>query len=82
MHTAVGTTPALSISSTSTSPTLASPALSATEDIVRAEPTPDFVARVAQMPIVHSALRAYEHGKARSRVVKVRVLSTDRLACG
>ncbi|KAG8214954.1 transcription factor Opi1-domain-containing protein [Butyriboletus roseoflavus] len=31
---------------------------------------PDFVSRVTSLPIVGTALRAYEHGKASSRVVK------------
>lgn len=35
-------------------------------------PPPDFVSRVSSLPLVGSALRAYEHGKASSRVVKVR----------
>ncbi|KAG1734457.1 transcription factor Opi1-domain-containing protein [Suillus paluster] len=32
--------------------------------------SPDFVARVSNFPLFNSALRAYEHGKASSRVVK------------
>ncbi|OAX36502.1 Opi1-domain-containing protein [Rhizopogon vinicolor AM-OR11-026] len=32
--------------------------------------SPDFVARVSNFPIFNTALRAYEHGKASSRVVK------------
>jgi hypothetical protein len=32
----------------------------------------DFVHRVSHLPILSSALRAYEHGKASSKVVKVR----------
>lgn len=32
--------------------------------------SPDFVARVSKFPLVNTALRAYEHGKASSRVVK------------
>ncbi|EGN95202.1 hypothetical protein SERLA73DRAFT_77210 [Serpula lacrymans var. lacrymans S7.3] len=32
--------------------------------------SPDFVSRVSHFPIVNTALRAYEHGKASSRVVK------------
>lgn len=31
----------------------------------------DFVSRVSGLPIVNTALRAYEHSKASSRVVKV-----------
>jgi hypothetical protein len=34
---------------------------------------PDFVSRVSSIPLVGTALRAYEHGKASSRVVKVRL---------
>jgi len=33
--------------------------------------SPDFVSRVSHFPLVGSALRAYEQGKASSRVVKV-----------
>lgn len=33
--------------------------------------TPDFVSRVSHIPLVNSALRVYEQGKASSRVVKV-----------
>lgn len=32
--------------------------------------SPDFVARVSNFPLFNTALRAYEHGKASSRVVK------------
>ncbi|KAF8549868.1 Opi1-domain-containing protein [Imleria badia] len=32
--------------------------------------SPDFVSRVTNLPLVGTALRAYEHGKASSRVVK------------
>lgn len=32
---------------------------------------PDFVSRVSNLPLVNTALRAYEQGKASSRVVKV-----------
>lgn len=35
--------------------------------------SPDFVSRVTSLPLVGTALRAYEHGKASSRVVKVRL---------
>lgn len=34
----------------------------------------DFVSRMSSLPIVNTALRAYEQGKASSRVVKVCVL--------
>ena len=36
--------------------------------------SPDFVSRVTSLPLVGTALRAYEHGKASSRVVKVRIV--------
>ena len=36
--------------------------------------SPDFVARVSNFPLFNTALRAYEHGKASSRVVKVSLL--------
>ncbi|KAI0319966.1 transcription factor Opi1-domain-containing protein, partial [Amylostereum chailletii] len=71
----LGTTPALSIASSSTSPTIASPILTP-EDIAAAAAigvdvdSPDFVSRVSHLPIVNSALRAYEQSKASSRVVK------------
>ncbi|KAI0029189.1 transcription factor Opi1-domain-containing protein [Vararia minispora EC-137] len=65
-----GPTPALSIASASTSPTLASPPL-APEDFAAVDTaSPDFVSRVSHLPLVHSALRAYENSKASSRVVK------------
>ncbi|KAF9219972.1 Opi1-domain-containing protein [Gyrodon lividus] len=54
-------TPSTSESTTPTSPSM-SPVLDAT--------SPDFVSRVTSLPLVGSALRAYEHGKASSRVVK------------
>ncbi|KAI0339364.1 Opi1-domain-containing protein [Trametopsis cervina] len=61
VHTSPSTsfqpTPALSISSRSTSPSLP-------------EDEPDFVSRMSTFPIVNTALRAYEQGKASSRVVK------------
>src|SRR5882762_4190202 len=63
-------TPSLSIFSSvpSTTPTsLPSPSLSVHEDIN----SPDFVSRVSHLPLVGTALRAYEQGKASSRVVKV-----------
>lgn len=34
----------------------------------------DFVSRVSRLPVVNTALKAYEHSKERSRVVKVRSL--------
>ncbi len=33
---------------------------------------PEFVKRMSHLPLVNSALRVYEQGKASSRVVKVR----------
>lgn len=53
-------TPALSATSRSSSPSL-----------LEEEDSPDFVSRVSRVPLVNSALSLYEHGKARSRVVKV-----------
>jgi Transcription factor Opi1 len=63
-------TPALSIASSSNSPTLTSPTL-APEDPELDPEAADFVARVSTFPVVGSALRAYEQSKASSRVVKV-----------
>lgn len=37
-------------------------------------PPPGLVSRMSQLPLVESALWAYEQGKASSRVVKVRIL--------
>ncbi|KAI0255697.1 transcription factor Opi1-domain-containing protein [Lactifluus subvellereus] len=62
-------TPVLSISSSSNSPTLTSPTLASDEPDMDAEEA-DFVARVSTFPVVSSALRAYEQSKASSRVVK------------
>jgi len=62
-------TPALSIASSTSSTTstsLPSPSLSPLEDVN----SPDFVSRVSHLPLVGTALRAYEQGKASSRVVK------------
>ncbi|KIJ65287.1 hypothetical protein HYDPIDRAFT_28003 [Hydnomerulius pinastri MD-312] len=50
--------------SNSTTPT--SPPTSPIPDLT----SPDFVSRVSSLPLVGSALRVYEHGKASSRVVK------------
>ena len=58
-RTAFQPTPALSSTSGSSSPSLPE------------EDSPDFVSRVSHLPIVTTAIRAYEHGKASSRVVKV-----------
>ncbi|THH11396.1 hypothetical protein EW146_g8057 [Bondarzewia mesenterica] len=65
-------TPALSIASSSTSPTLPSPVLSPEEPIDM--DSPDFVSRMSTLPIVNTALRAYEQSKASSRVVKVMII--------
>jgi len=69
-------TPALSITSRSSSPSLPSPSLSRTEKddrgIAGNGSDEDFVSRVSSFPIVSGALRAYEQSKASSRVVKVR----------
>ena len=57
----------LPLASTATSPS--SPPTSPPHDSV----PPDFVSRVSSLPLVGTALRAYEQGKASSRVVKVRL---------
>jgi hypothetical protein len=62
-------TPALSVASSSNSPTLTSPTL-ASEDHVMDADEADFVGRLSNMPVVGTALRAYEQSKASSRVVK------------
>ncbi|KAK0203220.1 hypothetical protein DFS33DRAFT_970370 [Desarmillaria ectypa] len=75
-ETQSATTPALSVASTSQPPTsLPSPTISS----IGAEMygnggalEPEFVKRMSHLPLVNSALRAYEQGKASSRVVKVR----------
>jgi len=41
------------------------------QDESQQKPTRDFVSRVSLFPLVGTALRAYEQGKASSRVVKV-----------
>lgn len=64
-------TPALSISSSSSISTLSSPVVDHQEREDQEQIPPDFVNRVYHLPIVHSAFRAYEQGKASSRVVKV-----------
>lgn len=63
--TAPHSTPSLS---SSTSPSIISQSYGS--DDIPPE-SPDFVSRVSGIPIVNSAIRAYEHGKASSRVVKV-----------
>lgn len=79
-YAAVSPTPALSVTSGSvtTSPALGSPVLFAPEDLAAAGLTEqdvnaaDLVSRLGHLPIVNTALRAYEQSKASSRVVKVR----------
>ncbi|KAG2046750.1 Opi1-domain-containing protein [Suillus hirtellus] len=52
-------------------PASASSALSTPSPSLPPDTTsPDFVARVSNFPLFNTALRAYEHGKASSRVVK------------
>ncbi|KAH8103913.1 transcription factor Opi1-domain-containing protein [Cristinia sonorae] len=69
-NTSFQPTPALSAASRSSSPSssLRSPTTSVgdNEDME----SPDFVSRVSHLPLVNTALRAYEHTKASSRVVK------------
>ena len=65
-------TPALSVASSSNSPTLTSPTL-ASEDHVMDSDEADFVGRLSTIPVVSTAIRAYEQSKASSRVVKVRL---------
>lgn len=64
-------TPALSVASSSSTPSLRSPLLPE-EDV----PSTDYLSRVTGLPLVGGALRvsraAYESSKANSRVVKVR----------
>ena len=84
-HAAFQPTPALSMASTSTSPTLASPVLERAEALDAAAAaadgdSPHFVSRMSTLPIVNTALRAYEQSKASSRVVKVS-LSDFSLPC-
>lgn len=64
-------TPALSIASSSNSPTLTTPTL-ASEDPEMDPEGADLYARVSTIPVVGTAIRAYEQSKASSRVVKVR----------
>ncbi|KAG2125075.1 transcription factor Opi1-domain-containing protein [Suillus bovinus] len=53
-------------SATNASSALSTPSPSLSPDTT----SPDFVARVSNFPLFNTALRAYEHGKASSRVVK------------
>ena len=64
-------TPALSIASSSNSPTLTTPTLASDDPEMDPEGA-DLYARVSTIPVVGTAIRAYEHSKASSRVVKVR----------
>lgn len=64
-------TPALSIASSSNSPTLTTPTLASDDPEMDPEGA-DLFARVSTIPVVGTAIRAYEHSKASSRVVKVR----------
>lgn len=76
------TTPLLTQSSTSASTSNSSPV----SPHLTLEPAPDaelssldpsskdFVSRVSRLPVVNTALKAYEHSKERSRVVKVPIL--------
>ena len=63
-------TPALSVASSSNSPTLTSPTLASEDHLMESEEA-DFVGRLSTFPVVSTALRAYEQSKASSRVVKV-----------
>ncbi|KDQ50152.1 hypothetical protein JAAARDRAFT_74366 [Jaapia argillacea MUCL 33604] len=78
-NTSFQPTPALSIASTSPSPSLASPSLSDVSTSLNAPldvgadvdvNSPDFIKRMSHLPIVNTAMRAYEQSKASSRVVK------------
>lgn len=66
-------TPALSVASSSNSPTLTSPTLASEDHLMDSEEA-DFVGRLSTFPVVSTAIRAYEQSKASSRVVKVRSL--------
>ncbi|TFY61075.1 hypothetical protein EVJ58_g4733 [Rhodofomes roseus] len=80
--TSVQPTPALSVTSGTSSPSLPSPVYEGEDRILgsiaadsedRLELRPDdadFVSRMSSLPIVNTALRAYEQSKASSRVVK------------
>ncbi|KZT07538.1 Opi1-domain-containing protein [Laetiporus sulphureus 93-53] len=75
-------TPALSVTSGSSSPSLPSPSLDgdyrALDPVIgsdrradgRQSEDADFVSRMSKVPIVNSAIRVYEQSKASSRVVK------------
>ncbi|KAI5124258.1 hypothetical protein M0805_005107 [Coniferiporia weirii] len=61
-------TPSLTTASTSSTPSNASQSLAISSE--EAAASADFVSRVTGLPIVNTALRAYEHSKASSRMVK------------
>ncbi|KAH9066524.1 Opi1-domain-containing protein [Lactarius vividus] len=63
-------TPALSVASSSTSPTLSSQTLASEDQMMMDSEEADFVGRIATFPVVSTAIRAYEQSKASSRVVK------------
>lgn len=79
-YAAFSPTPALSVTSgsDSSSPALPSPVVLTPEDLAAVGLTEqdmnsaDLVSRLGHLPIVNTALRAYEQSKASSRVVKVR----------
>ena len=62
-------TPALTVASTSSTPSVAPKSPQQTSD--EEEAAADFVSRVSGLPIVTTALRAYEQSKASSKMVKV-----------
>ncbi|KZT70851.1 Opi1-domain-containing protein [Daedalea quercina L-15889] len=81
--TSVQPTPALSVTSGTSSPSLPSPVFDGEDRMLgsvsmgngerpgsRPGDDADFVSRMSSLPIVNTALRAYEQGKASSRVVK------------
>ncbi|TDL24112.1 Opi1-domain-containing protein [Rickenella mellea] len=65
LNTSTQPTPALSIASTATSPSISSHHF-LSDDVT----SPGLVSRVSGLPLVNTALRAYEQSKASSRMVK------------
>ncbi|KAH9072291.1 Opi1-domain-containing protein [Lactarius deliciosus] len=63
-------TPALSVASSSNSPSMTSLTLASEDQMMMDSEEADFVGRIATFPVVSTALRAYEQSKASSRVVK------------
>ncbi|KAH9000147.1 Opi1-domain-containing protein [Lactarius akahatsu] len=63
-------TPALSVASSSNSPTMTSQTLASEDQMMMDSEEADFVGRIATFPVVSTAIRAYEQSKASSRVVK------------